>query len=464
MHVRTRIAPSPTGIAHIGTAYYAIYNYAIAKQHGGEFVVRIEDTDRSRFIEGAEQAIFDALSWLGIPHDEGPDIGGPYIPYRQSERLDIYKKYAEQLIEQGDAYYCFCTPETLDEMRKEQQARKELPRYDRRCRALVLSDVKKRVSSGDRHVIRMKVPDNEKIGWEDFVRGYVEFDSSSIDDQVLIKSDGFPTYHLAVVVDDYLMKISHVMRGEEWISSAPKHILLYRFFGWELPHFAHMPLLRNNDKSKMSKRKNDVSIFSYKDKGFLPEALVNYLCLMGWSHPEGKDIFSYDEYVKTFSIDRIQTTGPVFDIAKLTWMNQQYIMQLSNEDLKKRLVDYDASLVDLGNQLLDSLLPLVKERMTTLRDFWTLAGHFLNEPAIATRSNTEKEIAQTLRVALTDLKDWHKDALLAVFKDVMGKYNVRMPVLYYLLTGSERGLPLPESIELLGKDRTLKRLSFLNIA
>lgn len=254
MHVRTRIAPSPTGIAHVGTAYIAVFNYAFAKQNRGEFIIRIEDTDRTRFVEGAEQVIYDALKWLHIPHDEGVDVGGPYAPYRQSERLDIYKKYAEQLIEKKDAYYCFCTPEELDAMRKEQQKQGKLPMYDGRCKRIDPKAAKER-SKQEKHVIRMNFPDTGKTQWEDLIRGHVEFENALVDDQVLMKSDGYPTYHLAVVVDDHLMKISHVMRGEEWISSTPKHIGLYNMFGWDLPPFAHMPLLRNADHSKLSKRR-----------------------------------------------------------------------------------------------------------------------------------------------------------------------------------------------------------------
>lgn len=454
--IRTRIAPSPTGLAHIGTAYYAIYNYAFAKQHQGQFIVRIEDTDRTRFVEGSEQVIFDALSWLGIPHDEGPDTGGPYGPYRQSERLSLYKKYAEELIEKGKAYYCFCSPERLEQIRKEMQQRKETPRYDRHCRSISLADAKERVANGEKHVVRMMIPDNEKIGWDDLVRGKIEFDSNTVDDQVILKSDGFPTYHLAVVVDDHLMHITHVLRGEEWISSGPKHILLYRYLGWELPQFAHMPLLRNKDKSKMSKRKNDVAIFSYKEKGFLPEALVNYLSLMGWSHPKEKDIFSFEEYVKEFSIERIQTTGPIFDITKLTWMNQQYIQIKSDEELKKLIIDFYPKAKELSEETFNRLIPLVKTRMQTLKDFEEQTQIFFDGKSGVLE---DKELAQDVAKELVAIPEWKHDIIFEAMKKIMVEKNIRMPLLYKLFTGKERGLPLPEVLEILGREKTLSILS-----
>ncbi len=460
--IRTRIAPSPTGFAHIGTAYYAIYNYAFAKQNNGTFIVRIEDTDRNRFVEGSEQVILDALRWLHIPYDEGPDIGGPHSPYRQSERLPLYKKFAEELIEKKLAYYCFCTQERLDQIRKEMQERKETPRYDQLCLKLPIDESLKRVKAGEKHVIRMIIPENEKISWNDLVRGKVEFDSRVIDHQVILKTDGFPTYHLAVVIDDHAMNITHVMRGEEWISSAPKHILLYRYFGWELPEFAHMPLLRNTDKSKMSKRKNDVSIFSYKERGYLPEALVNYLSLMGWSHPQEKDLFTMDEYIKVFSITRMQKTGPVFDIQKLTWMNQQYIQSLSLTDLKNRLKDFFPYL-KTEDTLLEELLPLLHERMQTLKDFEELAIHFFTEPVITLRNETENKIAIKLKTLFNDISNWNKNDLLNCLREVLREYSIKMPVLYYIFTGKDKGLPLPESLEILGKEKTLKRLSKVNI-
>ncbi|HSA84197.1 MAG TPA: glutamate--tRNA ligase, partial [Patescibacteria group bacterium] len=358
------------------------------------------------------------------------------------------------LIEKGKAYYCFCSPERLDQIRKAMQEKKEIPRYDRHCRAIVPEEAKKRVSDGEKYVVRMVIPDNEIIGWDDLVRGRIEFDSNVIDDQVILKSDGFPTYHLAVVVDDYLMKISHVLRGEEWISSCPKHVLLYRYFGWELPEFAHMPLLRNKDKSKMSKRKNDVSIFSYKEKGYLPEALINYLSLMGWSHPEEKDIFSYEEYIKVFSIERMQTTGPIFDIEKLNWMNQQYIQNKTDNELKQIIVDFYPQANELATETLDALIPLVKTRMQTLKEFAELTEVFFD----AATTGEDTELAHIVKEAFIAISDWNHAMIFEEMKKIMEEKKIRMPVLYKLLIGKDRGLPLPQVLEILGKEKTLALL------
>ncbi|TSC53768.1 MAG: glutamyl-tRNA synthetase, partial [Microgenomates group bacterium LiPW_16] len=318
--VRVRIAPSPTGEdLHIGNVYTALINYVFAKQNKGKFIIRIEDTDRTRLVPGAEEKILDSLCWLNLPYDEGPDIGGPYAPYRQSERLPVYQKLAQELIKVGAAYYCFCTHETLEEMRKTQQEKREPPRYDQRCRRLDIKEVKSRLQKGEPHVVRLKVPQAGQTKFNDLIRGEISFENGLLDDQVLLKSDGYPTYHLAVVVDDYLMKISHVIRAEEWISSTPKHILIYKALGWEPPVYAHLPLLRNPDRSKLSKRRNPVWVSWYRKQGYLPEAILNYLALMGWAHPEGKEIFPLEEFIKKFKLEKVQTTGPVFDLTKLEW-------------------------------------------------------------------------------------------------------------------------------------------------
>lgn len=461
--IRTRIAPSPTGIAHIGTAYTALFNYAFAKKNDGDFIVRIEDTDRARFVEGAEQVIYDSLNWLQIPYAEGADIGGPHAPYRQSERLTLYKEAVMKLVEKGHAYYCFCTQETLDEMRKSQQARKEISRYDRRCLKLSGDEIKEKLEDKKRHVIRMQMPDSEVITWNDMIRGKVEINTKELDDQVLLKSDGFPTYHLAVVVDDNAMDITNIIRGEEWISSTPKHILLFRYFGWETPTFAHMPLLRNPDKSKMSKRKNDVSIPSYREKGYLPEALRNYLCLLGWSHPDGKDIFDLDEFVEKFSINRMQKTGPIFDIAKLSWMNGMYIREKSDKEILELLKDFYKNDPDIKKILSQDymskgqLLGLAKTRMNTLADFKDL----MFDDTRTLRNDKEKEIAAQLKNDLEQISEdnWERDAIFKVFKSIMEKNNIKMNIFYYIFTGKERGLPLPEVLEALGKKSSLDRLT-----
>ncbi len=473
MTVRTRIAPSPTGIAHIGTAYMALFNYAFAKKHDGEFIIRIEDTDRQRFVEGAEAVIFDSMKWLSIPYAESADIGGPHAPYRQSERLPLYKKAALELVEKGHAYYCFCTPETLDAMRKEQVAAKQIPRYDRRCLHLSKEEIEKRLSTGERHVIRMKMPDDEIIGWEDLIRGHVEINTKELDDQVLMKSDGFPTYHLAVVVDDHAMEITHIMRGEEWISSTPKHILLYRYFDWELPSFAHMPLLRNPDKTKMSKRKNDVSIPSYKEKGYLPQALRNYLCLLGWSHPEEKDIFEIDEFIEKYTVERMVKSGPIFDVKKLQWMNGKYIREkVSTEELIELLQPFLPT--NFPTEILPKVLPLVRDRLVLLSDIGPLTEFFYQdvkpqkEELIGKKATVEeaKAFLQTSfeKLSAVTPQDWKAssmEVMLREYCDMKGwNRGAFFMCLRVAVTGRSVTPPLFDTIEVLGTDTTLARLQY----
>jgi len=466
--VRTRIAPSPTGIAHVGTAYIALFNYAFAKMHSGKFIIRIEDTDRQRFVEGAEQIIYDALKWLGIPHDEGVDVGGPFAPYKQSERLETYKKYAQELIEKGHAYYCFCKPEELEVVRKEQQVQGKVPMYDGRCSKIDPAEAKKRAQA-ERHVVRLKMPNEGKTAWDDLIRGQIEFENEGIDDQVLIKSDGFPTYHMAVVVDDHLMEITHVLRGEEWISSTPKHIVLYDMLGWEKPVFAHMPLLRNPDRSKLSKRKNDVSLVSYMQKGYLPEALLNFLCLLGWSHPEGKEIFDLNDFMKHFTIERMQKTGPVFDFVKLNWMNGVYIREkLTNEELAQRLQTYLPE--DFPKDRLLSFLPLVKDRLVLLSDIGSLTDFFykdisVEKTTLQSKKAADEVIAQQLGKtieSMTNTTDW-SHAVVEVAIRALQEANDWQKGQYFMMlrvavTGRTATPPLFETIEVLGKEKVLKRL------
>ncbi|MDE3076502.1 MAG: glutamate--tRNA ligase, partial [Chloroflexota bacterium] len=310
--VRLRVAPSPTGDPHVGTAWQALFDLAFVRRQGGRFVLRIEDTDRARSTPDSEEAIYHSLRWLGLNWDEGPDVGGPYGPYRQSERLPLYRRCAEQLVEQGDAYYCTCSPQRLDALRRQQMANKQPPGYDRHCRELGL-----RPRSDESYVIRMKIPPQGDSVVPDLIRGDLRRPYKDSDDQVILKSDGFPTYHLAVVVDDHEMRISHVVRGEDWIPSLPKHELLYRYLGWPLPQFAHTPLLRNPDRSKVSKRKNPTSLLWYERQGYLPQAMLNFLALLGWSMPDGRELFTFEDVVESFSFDRVVTSGPVFAMDKL---------------------------------------------------------------------------------------------------------------------------------------------------
>lgn len=460
MTTRTRIAPSPTGIAHLGTAYIAMRNLALAKQGKGQFLIRIEDTDRERYVEGAVEVIFEAMRWLGYPHDEGPDIGGPHSPYTQSERLPLYLEYAQKLVSNGHAYYCFCNKERLEQVRAKQLAAKQLPRYDGHCRNLSHIEVETNLKAKLPYVIRLAVPKDGVTVCHDPIRGEVSFENSGIDDQVLIKSDGYPTYHLAVVVDDHLMEITHVVRGEEWLSSTPKHLLLYRAFGWDAPVFAHLPVIRNKDKSKMSKRKNDVSILSHRDRGYLPEALNNFMALMGWSHPEGKEIFSLDEFFQVFGLDRVTKTAPIYDLDKLNYYNGYYIRALSDTELLSRL---KAGFIptDCPEVLVKQLIPLVKERLVTLKDFESLTSFFYRTPDKPELSAVEQEYLKVAKTVLSSC-DWSKEGIESnLINSVTAngwKNGPFFAALRQAVTGKKVSPPLTESMLILGRETVLARL------
>jgi glutamyl-tRNA synthetase len=358
--VRVRIAPSPTGDPHVGTAYIALFNHVFARQQGGKFVLRIEDTDQARARADSEQLIFDALHWVGLTWDEGPDVGGPFAPYRQSERGEIYRAHTQMLLDRGEAYRCFCTEDRLAKLRIQQQAEKATLGYDRHCRNLDPADGARRAAAGEAHVVRLKVPLAGPITFRDELRGEVTRDAKEIDDQVLLKSDGLPTYHLANVVDDHLMEITHVIRAEEWISSTQKHVLLYQAFGWDRPQFLHMPLLRNadKDKTKISKRKQPVSVNYYRDIGILPEALLNFLGTMGWSFGGDREKFTLQEMIEVFSWDRISLGGPVLNLEKLTWLNEKYIHDLSIDELADRAIAWR-----INRDYLREVLEMVQKRI-----------------------------------------------------------------------------------------------------
>ena len=377
--VRTRIAPSPTGYPHIGTIYRALFNYAFAKKHSGKFIVRIEDTDRARFVEGSEAVIFGSLDWFGLVENESLRKNGEYGPYRQSERLAIYHKYAQELVDNGHAYFAYYAKEEAgkkkDYTQKETTSAKTESAPDNPPKT-----VTEMLERGD-WILRMKVPQGEKIVVTDEIRGEISFESSQVTEQVLLKSDGFPTYHLAVVVDDHLMKISHIVRAEEWLSSLPKHVLLYRYFGWEMSPVYHTVTLRNPDKSKLSKRHGHTNVLWFQEEGYLPEAILNYLALLGWSHPEEKEIFSLAEFIELFDLKDIRPIAPIFDVNKLTWMNQQYIQVLSDDELKSRIVTFYPKSATLSKEILASLIPLLKSRMNTLKDFAELTEVFFENPS-----------------------------------------------------------------------------------
>lgn len=459
-NVRTRIAPSPTGEdIHIGNLYTALINFAVAKKNSGKFIVRIEDTDQERLVKGSEEKILETLQAYGLKNDEGPNVGGPFAPYRQSERLDIYQKFAKELIEKGNAYYCFCTKERLTEVREKQVAEKKVPRYDKYCLEHV-KNAEEQIANGEKFVVRLNVVSGKKISFTDLIRGEISFESGQVDDQVLLKSDGFPTYHLAVVIDDHVMEISHIIRAEEWISSTPKHILLYEAFGWDLPIFAHVPILRNPDKSKLSKRKNPVWASWYlRQEGFLAEAVLNYLALMGWSHPQEKEQFDLQEYISVFSLQDIQPVGPVFDVQKLTWLNGEWIRSLTAEAVKKRLTDFysnDPAIVALlASDKADTLITLAQSRMKLLKDFKVLVESVFPETGYTAE---EKVVATALLEVFHGMTNWHAEEILAVIKQFNMKHKTAMPQIYYLLTGKKQGLPLPEAMELFGKEHYISRL------
>ncbi len=466
MTVRTRIAPSPTGDPHVGTAYMALFNWAFAKQQGGQFLLRIEDTDQERSTAASETAIYEALQWLGLSWDEGPDVGGPHGSYRQSERRETYAKYAQQLVDDGHAFVCFCSKERLDRVRAEQQAAKQTTRYDGHCLHLTAGEVADRIAAGESHVIRMKVPETGDCVFTDRLRGEISMPFAQSDMQVLVKADGMPTYHLAVVVDDHLMGITHILRGEEWLNSVPKHVLLYQYFGWEMPELIHLPLLRNPDQSKLSKRKNPTSVTYYRDMGFLPEALLNYLGLMGWSMPDEREIFDKEEMVAAFDVDRVSTGGPIFDQTKLAWLNGQYLRNLSAEEFSERVGTWM-----LNQSRLSELIPLVQERVERLADLVPLVDYLVgNRKAVEPedfvhkslqRDDVVKVIHHTL-AELDALRSWQRDDIFALCQNLAQamqlKFRDFLFPLFVAISGRPVSLPLFDSLLFLGPDLTRARL------
>lgn len=466
MTVRTRIAPSPTGFPHVGTAYIALFNLCFAKQHGGEFILRIEDTDQLRSTPESEKMILDSLRWLGLNWSEGPDIGGPHAPYRQSERMDIYKQYALDLVEKGHAFYCFASAEELDQMRVEQQARGENPRYDGRGLELSSEDVARRLAAGEAHVIRMKVPTEGSCKFNDLLRGEVEIPWAQVDMQILLKTDGLPTYHLANVVDDHLMQITHVIRGEEWIPSAPKHQLLYQYFGWDMPVLCHMPLLRNPDKSKLSKRKNPTSINYYKDIGVLPEALLNYLGRMGWSMPDESEKFSLDDMIEHFDIQRVSLGGPIFDVEKLNWLNGQWIKALSPAELLNTLLAWKSD-----RNTLEAIAAAIQPRINLLSEAVNWAGFYFNQfPTLSkeqfeSKKLSEEQVRQSLQFAIWRLESlftWNNDTVSQTLMDLANQMEIKlrdfMPTFFIAIAGSTSSTPVMQSMVTLGPDLTFARL------
>ncbi|MCX5647989.1 MAG: glutamate--tRNA ligase [Planctomycetota bacterium] len=490
--VRTRIAPSPTGEPHIGNLYVALVNWAHARQTGGQFLVRIEDTDRTRFVEGAEQMFLDALAWLGLDHDEGPDVGGPAGPYRQSERLAIYRREVARLLASGHAYRCFCSPERLAQVRKERQKAGGETGYDRLCRDLAPGEVEKKLAAGEKATVRLAVPLEGETRFEDGVRGPITVRNETIDDQVLLKSDGYPTYHLASVVDDHAMRITHVVRAEEWIISTPKHILLYEALGWTPPQFFHLPLIRNPDRSKLSKRKNPTNVLWYREQGYLAEAVTNFLGMLGHSMPDGREIFSREEFLAEFSLARVTTTGPVFDMEKFEWLNGEWIRRLPLEKVAARLKaegfvpkaileKFDGP----GAPGFLAIVALVQERLRRLNEFADATAFFAErlpykpQDLIPEKKGKPLHTAAETLAALERLRDalaeapasaageadgpaWETKALEELVRALAAELGWKPADLFMTLrvavTCRKVSTPLFETMEILGREECLARV------
>jgi len=471
---RVRFAPSPTGYLHVGGLRTALYNYLFAKKNNGTFVLRIEDTDRNRFVEGAVENLIKALNWAGLEFNEGPEVGGDYGPYMQSQRLETYKKYADELISKGKAYYCFCTPERLKLLREEQEKQK-LPqaKYDKHCLNLSKEEVKNNLTAEIPKVVRLNVEQNQTIKFDDIIREHVEFESNNIDDQVLIKSDGYPTYHLANVVDDHLMKITHVIRGEEWLSSTPKHVLLYDAFGWERPIFAHLPLLLNPDRSKLSKRQGDVAVEDYRDKGFLKEALINFVALLGWNAGDDKEFYYMDELINCFSLERVNKSGAVFDLQKLNWLNAEHLRKKSDSELlemlKTEIQKSRFNTLNISDEKLSLIIHAMKARVSFIKEFIDTCPYFYEAPTEyeqkAVEKNWKPETPKHLKklqeefASLTNpTKADFEHSLAKVSEELnIGKGKLIHP-LRLAVSGQSTGPGMFDLLFILGKDEVVKRI------
>ena len=496
MSVRVRFAPSPTGFVHIGSLRTALYNYLFAKRNGGTYVLRVEDTDRTRLVDGAIENMLQAMRWAGVESDEGVVLDkdgnvtqkGEFGPYIQSERLDIYKEHIQTLLDEGKAYHCFCSKERLDQVREEQKAKGLTPKYDGHCRHLSKEEVQKKIDAGESYVIRLKLPENYVIKFHDLVRGDMEFNTDDQDDQVLIKADGFPTYHFAVVVDDHLMKITHIIRGEEWVSSTPKHVYLYEAFGWDKPEFVHLPNILNTEKKKLSKRHGDVAVEDFKRKGYIPEALVNYVALVGWSPEDNQEIFSMKELEEKFSIERVSKSGGVFDVEKLKWVNQHYMKDADDEYLAKAAIPYlvDAGLVDTigvneGSdgeaevkdedfEYIKKMIHVIKNKIQVIDEINDLAPIFFGEE-LKLESEDAREflnmehiplLAQALKDKIEQAEQFNSENNQKILKSIQKEHGIKGKNLFMgtrvLLTGMMHGPEIPDTMEVLGKELCVKRI------
>jgi glutamyl-tRNA synthetase len=463
-----RFAPSPTGDLHIGSVRTNLYNYLFARQRDGKLILRIEDTDRDRLVPGAIESIYEGLHWLGITWDEGPKEGGPHAPYVQSERLPLYQKHAEELVEKGAAYYCFCSKERLAALRAEQEAAKQITRYDRHCRNIPPAEAAERAKT-EPHVVRQKVPDAGTLAIEDGVHGHIEWQANTIEDQVLLKSDGFPTYHLAVVVDDHVMEISHIMRGEEWVASVPKHLLIYSAFGWNAPPMAHFPSVLGPDGKKLSKRHGSTAVSQFREDGYLPEALINYLALIGWSPGTEEEIFSMDDLARVWKIEQVQSAGGKWDKERLDYFNGVWIRKLSVDELLRRLEPFVPA--EWDREVLKRIVPHIQERMKTLKDaaeqirfLFTDDIGYESKLLIPTKSDRRgtAEVLARSRAVLERLEPFTAAVIqpaLEALADELGwsRKDLAQPI-RMAITGRKIGPPLYQSLEVLGKEKSLKRI------
>ncbi|MDD2225084.1 MAG: glutamate--tRNA ligase [Candidatus Shapirobacteria bacterium] len=463
--IRTRIAPSPTGELHIGTLRTLLYDYALAKKNHGQFIFRLEDTDQKRYVPGSEKRLMEVIKDYGLSWDEGPDIGGPYSPYVQTQRLDIYQKYIKELLDKGLAYFCFCTQGRLDDLRATQKAQKQIPRYDQHCFHLSKEEIKKNLDNKVPYTIRMVIPKNETIVFEDLIRGKIKFNTNEVDDQVLIKSNGIPTYHFAAVVDDYLMKITHVFRGEEWLTSTPKHLLLYRAFGWEPPQFAHLTVLLNPDgKGKMSKRSGSTHARAFLDDGYLPEAMLNFLMLLGWNPGTEKEFFTLDEFVEAFSINHLHKKSPIFDRKKLDYFNGYYLRQKSDEQL---FVLFKKFLPQASKDQIKILVPVLKERIVKLSDL-PVQTKFLFENVdydkeLLLKKGTDSKLAIDMLQKTKELinKDFSNlsERILELIKNNNWNVGEFFMVFRVVICGTVFTPPVVECLPALGQEKTLEKIN-----
>lgn len=479
MAIRTRMAPSPTGEYHIGSLRTFLYNYALAKKNNGNMVLRIEDTDKEREVEGALQRIIDVIRDYGLDWDEGPDVGGAHGPYIQSERIDIYKEHVERLIEQGHAYHCFCSAERLSNLREQQAKEGKVTKYDKQCLNLSRQEVEERLGKGEPYVVRLNVPSEEDVSWNDIILGLITINTKDIDDQILLKSDGYPTYHLAVVVDDHLMEISHVMRGVEWLPSTPKHILLYKYFGWEMPLFGHLPNLKEvGANQKLSKRFGDVHAVKFLENGYLPEAVLNFIMFLGWNPGTDKEIYTLEEFIGDFTLERIHQTDLVaFDRDKLMWYNGVYIRALSPDDLWDRIKEWAGKFsVELNTEgksdaEVIKAVSLIQERMKTFNEFNELAGYFFSEGiSVDTEllySYAGEKAQEIIKVFYevynkVPTEKWISDDLDRLSHEILHEHGYKTKEAFMTVrvsvTGRNATPPLFETLEVLGKERVLKRL------